>query len=465
MVRIHDTRKSILLSSHSSTSDSEHQYNEILHQSKKSVIQFLIAGIAYNFFQSNRTSILLLYAEEFSATPWQIAMLLNGKEVCCGIASLVYSTLANQWGYDTILTFVLLLQFIAVFSEAIAQSFSVLFIGTTLGQVAIPFIVFGYIPWILPHSDATRYIAYYYGTATGGVLLGPLSAGFVSYYLSNRTVFIINAVIAFICLICSVTCIWNTQKTLERQQLLVGVMDDKEVDEQFPICLHNETDNDKWYTLPQLPCHEWFMLIGILLINSTVLTAECAFVTYYPLYIVNVLHGNVIIGTSGIAVVSVAFVVGSLIVPRWCVSSKELENADIPLIKNKYFVIIVSLILLIIQFCLFPGVASVSLYWVNVLNITVGFTSGILAMSLEMIVLEIQPAKFSGKVSGLKGVIGNVLAATTLPIIALFWEQDPNLFYYLIGGIWACALLLTITIIGADRKNGSKMHAQRARGV
>eukprot|EP01083_Nonionella_stella_P125459 379478_1 len=393
MVRIHDSRASIRPSSDNSTSDSdslvtEHQYKEILHQSKKSVIQFFIAGIAYNFFQSNRTSILLLYAEEFSATPWQIAMLLNGKEVCCGIASLVYSTLANQWGYDTILTFVLLLQFIAVFSEAIAQSFSVLFIGTTLGQVAIPFIVFGYIPWILPHSDATRYIAYYYGTATGGVLLGPLSAGFVSYYLSNRTVFIINAVIAFICLICSVTCIWNTQKTLERQQLLVGVMDDKEVDEQFPICLHNETDNDKWYTLPQLPCHEWFMLIGILLINSTVLTAEW---------------------TSGIAVVSVAFVVGSLIVPRWCVSSKELENADIPLIKNKYFVIIVSLILLIIQFCLFPGVASVSLYWVNVLNITVGFTSGILAMSLEMIVLEIQPAKFSGKVSGLKGVIGNVL--------------------------------------------------------
>eukprot|EP01083_Nonionella_stella_P074038 200622_1 len=172
----------IRLSSDNSTSDSdslvtEHQYHEILQQSKKSVIQFFISGALNSFFEANRTAVLLLYADEFSATPWQNALLLNGMNVSAGIASLVYSTLANQWGYDTIATFMLLLRFIALCLEAIAQSFSVLFIGAILGQVALSSIVLGYIPWILPHSDATRHTAYFYSAMTVSYLLGPLSAG------------------------------------------------------------------------------------------------------------------------------------------------------------------------------------------------------------------------------------------------------------------------------------------------
>eukprot|EP01083_Nonionella_stella_P150874 481290_1 len=44
----------------------------------------------------------VLYAEEFNPTAAQIALLLYGIKFWNGIASLLYSALANQYGYDVV---------------------------------------------------------------------------------------------------------------------------------------------------------------------------------------------------------------------------------------------------------------------------------------------------------------------------------------------------------------------------
>eukprot|EP01083_Nonionella_stella_P040246 109347_1 len=116
-----------------------------------------------------------------------------------------------------------------------ATNFWVLFAGASLGQVSITYIVFGYIAWILPHEAATTYTSY---------LIGPMSAGFISFYLSNRMVFVIVCVLCFVALIHSLVSIWSTQQKLESQQLTIGMMDGEE-DRQFPICLNTTRTKDK----------------------------------------------------------------------------------------------------------------------------------------------------------------------------------------------------------------------------
>eukprot|EP01083_Nonionella_stella_P139812 427287_1 len=470
----------------------DEHYDEVLSLSKRSVTHFFVAGTVYSFFNTTRMAIYVLYAEGFDPSPQQIALLLYGFTFWNGVASLLYSALANQYGYDVILTLLLLLQSIAVLLESIAQSFFVLFIGAMLSQVAITYIVFGYIAWILPHEAAATYTSYFYGAFMVSYLIGPACAGFVSFYVSYRTVFVITCIMCFCALVHSFIYIFKTQKILESKQLLLGLLVGDEDKKQFPICLnrfictnapelpgdyHNgdesvdidkkSTNNcastqdlpqkaetsaankSKWYTLPQLSGYEWFMLISIILINSTVSIGENAFVIYYSLYVVEELHSNVIIGTCGVVVMAVGFMIGNLVVPLWFKSSTDSKE-EAPLIRNKYFVVVVCLMVLLLHTTyLFPFHASISLYWF--LDFTVGLPLGILSMSTEIIVLEIQPAKDSGKISGAKGFIRNVMIAITLFIIAMFWDQDPNAFYFVVAASFGVALLLTVAMVSAKQ--------------
>ena len=161
------------------------QYEHALNVSKKSVIRYFVAGTCYSFFHTNRMSIYVLYAEELGSSRLQIALLMYSYPFWCGIAVLLYGVLANKYGYDTMLIMLLLLQAIAVLLEAVAAEFYVLFAGIMLGQIGLIWIILGYIAWILPHKVATKYTSYYYATYVFGYLIGPSSAGFVSYLVSN----------------------------------------------------------------------------------------------------------------------------------------------------------------------------------------------------------------------------------------------------------------------------------------
>eukprot|EP01083_Nonionella_stella_P074815 203053_1 len=427
----------------------EQQYNDVLSLSKQSVVQFFVAGTVYSFFHTNRMAVYVLYANEFNPTAMQIAFLLYGYSFWSGLASLLYGALANQYGYDLMLTLLLMVQCVAVLLESVATSFYVLFSGIMLGQVVITYIVFGYIAWILPHEVAKVYTSYFYGTFMVSYLVGPISAGFVSFYLSNRTVFVINCVLCFFALIHSLIFIWRTEAKLKSKQLLIGLVHGKEDDEQFPICMNVNANagpyENKWYKVPQLSSYEWFMLLCILFINSSVSVGESAFVVYYSLYVVQVLRSNVIVGTCGILILSVAFIIGNLVVPKWI---NPNEDSKCKLIKDKYFVMILCLMVLILHMVyLFPFNRTIPMYCV--FDFTCGFAIGVLSMASEIIILEVQPTEDSGKVSGAKGLIRNWLIAVASLIIALWWDREPNSLYFVLAASFGIALLLTLAMVAA----------------
>ena len=184
--------------------------------------------------------------------------------------------------------------------------------------------------------------------------------------------FIVNFGLCVCALIHSLVVTRGTQTKLESQQITVELMAEKDDEEQFPICLERfkiYEDNDvlqgneitKWYSLPKLSCHEWFMLLNILYIGTTVSVGEALFIVYYSVYVIQELHGTVIMGTLGVVVLSIAFMIGNLIVPQWLQSKIVADNH---ILKNKYFIMSICVALLILhQFVLYPMIPSLSMYW------------------------------------------------------------------------------------------------------
>eukprot|EP01084_Bolivina_argentea_P167479 290659_1 len=139
------------------TTKQNEEYNHILRNSTSTIKKCFLLGIVYAFFHTNRVSIYFLYANEFNPTSSQLYLLLYGFPFWNGIASLLYASLCNQYGYDIILIMLTILQCIGVFLESIASNFWMLFCGVIIAQIALNPIILAYIAWMLPLKTAKEY--------------------------------------------------------------------------------------------------------------------------------------------------------------------------------------------------------------------------------------------------------------------------------------------------------------------
>ena len=99
---------------------------------------------------------------------------------------------------------------------------------------------------------------------------------------------------------------------------------------------------------------------------------------------------------------------------------------------------------------------SLGLY--QLFNITCGLPLGVLSMTSEMIILEIQPTTASGKISGAKGLLRNWLKAIALLLVGLFWDITHNSFYYAAGISLLVALLNTFGMMLAKKKHSLQIN-------
>ncbi len=226
------------------------------------------------------------------------------------------------------------------------------------------------------------------------------------------TIFIINFVLCLLTSIHALICIFKTQNVLELKQLSLQTMNVQQND-QFPICLQMKKGSvpietaDAWYSLPQMTKYEWFMLLSILFINSTVSVSEQSFAVFYSLFIIQDMGGNVLIASIGMCLTTLSFIVGNIIVPFWF-KSQTNSNSNrrfTQLLKNKYVVLILCIQLLIVLLFLLSRTKSWRICLL--LNSTLGVPLGIFCMLSETILLEIQPTRHSGRINGMKGLLRN----------------------------------------------------------
>eukprot|EP01084_Bolivina_argentea_P194065 332934_1 len=417
-------------------------YNKILSKSILSVKHCMLLGILYSFFHSGRASIYILYANQFNPPPIGLYFLLYGFCFWNGVASLLYCNIGNQYGYDWTLMINLLLQCIGVLLESLSINFWMLFVGIITAQVSRTTLIMAYMQWILPLKYSKRYTSYCYTAITLSYLLGSSLSGIISYFVSYRMVFIINLAISVLCTIYFFLFILNTQKQIEQKQLKLNQIENKDNDQQFPICLQHQNQLKhelKWYKLPKLSISHWIMLICIIYINVTIALTENSFMLFYALYVIQEFNGTVYEGTFGIVLISISFALGNLFVPLW------FERFNIKNIKTILWIIIITLCVLITVVYLYSYIQSLTYFWFN--HVIFGILFGILSMSSETVVLIIQPPKYAGKINGAKGLFRNWMEAITALIIVICWNYTHNALFYTIIISWIIALFASFIML------------------
>ena len=164
------------------------------------------------------------------------------------------------------------------------------------------------------------------------------------------------------------------------------------VNKRFSVVTNARANRDKlntsYFGMRSMTWTHWILRISIMLQHAMVLCVDALWILYYNVYIVDKFHSLIIIGASQIVVVCIFFMAGNLMIPR-------ILTANYCRIKdNKYLVILCCSILLIVMFAIaYPLTDDLNMYWLY--SVITGFVSGILSMTMKIIILELQPKEYT----------------------------------------------------------------------
>ena len=261
-------------------------------------------------------------------------------------------------------------------------------------------------------------------------------------------------------------------KYLQSEQLKVGILDDMEKEEQFPICERehagtcnsdNENMNDS-ETEDLIPdSHDdststqmyflsfWFMqyisfwnnmslsdfglLMNSIIINQTMWAIEAIVITYYVLFIINRYNDkSIIYCTLMLSIFVLIFGLVNLFIPR--LIKKVVPNHVWLMIFSSFLCIIVGIFGGLFTYHDINGI-GIECYWL--LSIFLAFVLGSTSILSEMCILELQPKEHIGKVTGMKDGIKMLFRGGGIVIVGLFWHSP----YYeaLWFGIAVCSIV------------------------
>eukprot|EP01084_Bolivina_argentea_P301468 520104_1 len=392
----------------------------VLSESINIVYYITCVGMCGCFSYASRFAIWYLYAREFNdSTETEIAWALYGGYFALLIVGLVFPCLSDTIGYDTVIIIKLIIQCIGIFGECIAMNFIFLSCFFILSQVHLLTICLSYIAWILPHQYAIKYTSHFYSLYAITYLIGPISAGILSYFFEYRTIFYINLVYSVLMLIFALKFILKSQKKIETQQLSLKqqfVIDSNNEKYVFPILKQNQNDASSltafWKSISKF---QWFQLINALIQNSLTQTTEAVFVAYYAVFIIDNFDGNDMIATGQLFMICLGFIIGNALVP--IIVNKESNR------NRKYVILIVSeLINIVCLIILFPLITNVHIFWI--LNIFIGLFLGLSVMITEVIILHRQPTHHVGKIGAIKNICRDGIKAVTVVVTGLLYATN-----------------------------------------
>ena len=184
----------------------------------------------------------------------------------------------------------------------------------------------------------------------------------------------------------------------------------------------------------------WILLLSIMLQHAMVLCVDALWILYYNVYIVDKFHSSIIIGASQIVVVCIFFAGGNLLIPH-VLTANYCQIKD-----NKYLVILFCSILLIGMFGVaYPLTNDINIYWIY--SVITGFVSGILSMTMEIIILELQPKEYTGRINGIKGFTRFFVTANGVLIAGLLWNVTYDSMFYTQAGAHCIELILILLMI------------------
>ena len=428
---------------------------EILQNSINAVKFVIVCAVMADFTYSSRFSVWYLYANQFDdSTPITIVWVLYAGFFTICIVGLFFPWMSDSIGYDKVMVIMLITSTIGILGESIAMNFIFLSVFFVISQVEIFAISLAYIAWILPHKYAVEYTTKLYSFMVIGYLSGPILAGLLSYFVSYRSVFWINFGLNILVLIMALRFILNKQHKLENDQIsLIDEFNESELDKDYIFPTINEQNNDENFDkssfaifFKSLSLFQWIQISNVIIQNGLVLSLEALLVTYYPTFMINYFGENNLIAYFQLVVICIGFIVGNGMVPVLI----DPETKIIYPLNNKYFILIVSLILNIILLqIVYPLIINVHIFWIT--NLFYGIFFGITAMVQEVFILEMQPTQHAGKINGIKGLMRHLIPAIAILIAGiLITENDEYSIFYVSSGCLVLSFILAIIMIVMD---------------
>ena len=190
-----------------------------------------------------------------------------------------------------------------------------------------------------------------------------------------------------------------------------------------------------WYNLPS---YDLWMLLNAIIMNNAAWAIEAIVIFYYVLFMVNRYDTDIVYSTFMLVELTVIYGVTNLLVPR-------MINRILP--KYVWIITITSgLLLLVCILCVMERNLLVY-YWVYDIFIAVLF--GVISISSEMCILELQPKQHTGKVTGLKGCIKYIFRGSSTGLVGLFWLQETNYssLWYGVGILCCIVFILSVHML------------------
>jgi len=223
--------------------------------------------------------------------------------------------------------------------------------------------------------------------------------------------------------------------------------------ERFSVLVNAASNRQKhsssFFGMRAMTWTHWILLICILLQHAMVLCVDALWILYYNVYIVDKFHSSIIIGASQIVVVCLCFAAGNLVIPH-VLTANYCRIRD-----NKYLVILCCSLSLIGMFGVaYPMTNDLDVYWVY--SVITGFVSGILSMTMEIIILELQPKEYTGRINGVKGFLRFFVTANGVLIAGLLWNVTYDSMFYTQAGAHCIELVLCLFMIAVQMHQKSR---------
>ena len=278
----------------------------------------------------------------------------------------------------------------------------------------------------------------------------------------------------------------GSMKYLQSKQLNVGILDNLEQHEQFPITqqendeIVSESDSDHnienderssfidhqivtttnsiidvvafWKNMSR---YEFGLLSSSIIINNLTWMIETIFIFYFVLFITYRYDKNIIYCTMMLVLIISTFGIIMLLTPIF-----------IKIIIPKYIWLMILSSFILGSAGIFGGFLALDeethIIWYWILCALGGFLLGLISILSEMCILELQPKEHIGKVTGWKDSMKMAFRGLGVGIVGFFWI-DPYYeaiwFGIAAGAILCCILSFIIwTMIGFSKK-GAK-HVQ-----
>ena len=430
----------------------------VLNKSIKHIQIIILINIICFFLYCGRSTIWISYAETFeNSNTTTIAFVIWIESTVTAIIGFLFCLFGQKYGYDKILTLLLLIVCMGSIIETIANNFVTLFIGYLISQLSflIIYITVAYISWFLPFKYSITYISYNYALIIIFSLIGPffiklISSNFV--FNSYKIAFIINTVIIFLAFIICLIFIFDKQKKIQSVQL--------EIEQQSRYQINNKNDNNQYVHHDRFPiifyqklnitktikCYnlsfgkdtflEWYFFFHYIIQIGFIYGQTAIFYTYYLQFIIEKYDNN-----------NITILQGSLHLFSSAIS------ASVGIIFTRFILLKLSFIMerilvfvgltICLGICGFAFIESQKMYFNFIWCSVFMFIIGSLLIQFEKLLLEIQTyPKESGKINGIKCIITNIIRSICTLLPALLWNSQ------IFHGLWlSMSIIITIMIL------------------